>query len=192
MKMSRKLSPVILAGFFSLASVHAEELIKPPEPDISDSVQLSEPQDLRSVSPEIFQLIRSEKLRKASAAATKRASWRDMGSGPYPTNGGKWYFSDKLSAGYVPKGAMMETLKYYWNNRYLNGWDKQVSVMLYVTDGYTVYHADVTSKNSATLDTRGIPANYSVYIAMRVGNLIATLYKPPYIPVAEAYVYYKY
>src|SRR5664279_5545862 len=64
----------------------------------------------------------------------------------------------------IPSGAVMQTLEYYWNNGHLNGWGSQVTVLLYVTDGYTGYSADVTSQNSATLSASGIPANYSVYI----------------------------
>ena len=183
---------VLIISLLALSSVNAGELLQAPAPTVSETIHLSEPQNLRDLNEELFEAIQKQKAQEDTSVLASGGWWNDSASGHYPTMGGTWYFGGEMSASYVPPGATMQTLQYYWENGHLNGWDSQVTVLLYLTDGYTAYSADVTSQNSATLNASGIPANYSVYVVMKVGDLVVSLYNPPYISNTSANVYYTY
>ncbi len=190
--MLKKITVGFLFSLLSIMTVNAGELTKPPAPTVSETIHLSEPQSLEILNKELFQAIQKQKAQANAITVASGSWWSDSASGPYPTMGGTWYFGGEMRASYVPSGAVMQTLEYYWDNGHLNGWGSQVTVLLYVTDGYTGYSADITSQNSATLNASGIPANYSVYIVMKVGTLQTSLYNPPYVSSTSANVYYTY
>lgn len=189
--MLKKIAVVFLFSLLSIAGVNAGELA-PPAPTVSETIRLSEPQSLQSLNKELHTAIQKQKAQANTITVASGSWWNASASGPYPTMGGTWYFGGEMRASYVPSGAIMQTLQYYWDNSHLNGWNSQVTVLLYVTDGNTAYSADVTSQNTATLDASGIPANYSVYIVMKVGSLVTTLFNPPYVSYTSANVYYTY
>lgn len=119
--------------------------------------------------------------------------WNDSGLGPRVRNGGEWYFSEQMY-GYPPRGAIMQTLSYTWNNRNFNGWDSRIIVAVYIVGGGSSWAFDITAQPSSTLDFSGwnIPANSTVYIAMYVDYLNVALYSPPYIDYVSSNVYYTY
>lgn len=191
--MPRKIG-VLLFGLLSWFAAQATEMVMPPEPTESDSdvVQLSEPEDLRTVDPELFEFFQKELLRERHARAARTGQWIASAKGPAPTVGGVWVSGGQMKASYVPSNAKIQSIKYNWENSHLGSWGSKVSVRLYISNGYTTQYVDVTKKNSATISLTNVPASYFMYFSMKVGDLQAKLYNPPYIYNTSVTVSYTY
>lgn len=184
---------MLIVSLFVVPTMEAKagQLDRPNGSAISKEIAVSGPYNVRDLDPELSQALQKQGKSSDNMALTGGNWWNGSGPGPYPVYGGYYYEGTKMS-GYTPPGAIMQTVQYYWSNTHLNGWNSQITVLLWFTDGNTAYYADVTSQNSATLNVSGVPANYKISFWMKVGTLQVALSNPPYIDYGSANVYYTY
>lgn len=154
-----------------------------------------EPCDPLDDGLEIFKLIsaRNEELKRG---LTGTGNWYRSGNGPAPTQGGtevRGAFLNPLSS--PPASSIITSVHYTYDNTHFGGWTSSIQVKSYIAIPGASWSADVTSANTGTLSTAGLnipAASATLYFTMKVGNLVVTLYNPPYISTDSATVYYSY
>ncbi len=174
----------------------SEILLPPVDLSIPNLNIKYEPCDSVDEDLEIFKLI-SAKKNELSGGLKGAGSWYRAGNGPAPTQGGKDVAGASLTPLTSPPSTSIVTSVYYtYDNTHYGGWSSSIQVKSWIgLPSGARWSADVTSANTGTLSTAGLnipAASAFFYFTMKVGNLVVTLYNPPYISTDSVTVYYSY